>query len=84
MMMLREWEINPREKKSGIQLGFEPKTFWILVRHTHHWTTWMDSARGAEDLLHKQDCLQASAEFQLILTLSELNKTGTLAELCNL
>ena len=24
------------EKNSGIQLGFEPKTFWILVRHSYN------------------------------------------------
>ena len=24
------------EKKFGIQLGFEPKTFWVLVRHSYH------------------------------------------------
>ena len=33
MFLLREWEINPR-KTSKIQLGFEPKIFWILVRHS--------------------------------------------------
>ena len=34
--------------------------------------TWTPG-RGAEDKLHKQHCLEASAEFQLILTLSELD-----------
>ena len=29
--------------------------------------------RGAEDKLHKQHCLEASAEFQLILTPSKLD-----------
>ena len=29
--------------------------------------------RGAEDKLHKQHCLEALAEFQLILTLSRLD-----------
>ena len=33
IFLLKEREINPR-KKSRIQLGFEPKIFWIL-RHTH-------------------------------------------------
>ena len=40
-------------KKSRIQLGFEPKTFWILVRHSYHQATWTPG-RGAEDKLHKQ------------------------------
>ena len=34
------------KSKSGIQLEFKPKTFWILVRY--YWTL----ARGAEDKLH--------------------------------
>ena len=56
---------NTTEKKSGIQLEFEPKTS-LLVRHSYHRT----HGRGVEDKLHKQHCLKASAEFQLILTLS--------------
>ena len=74
MFLLWEWEINPH-KKIGIQLGFETKTFWILVRRF---------GREAEDKLHKQNYLEASAEFQLILTLSELDWTEPRAELCNL
>ena len=30
---LRSW------KKVRIQLGFEPRTFWLLVRHSYHWAT---------------------------------------------
>ena len=26
-------------KKLRIQLGFEPRTFWLLVRHSYHWAT---------------------------------------------
>ena len=97
MFMLRGWEVNPWTKKSGIHLGFEPKTFWILVRsslplsHLDPWERrplpdfisqlwriweWPGEARGAEDKLRKQHCLEASAEVQLILTLSRLNWTS--------
>ena len=62
-------------KKSGVQLGFEPRTFWILVRCSYHWAAGI-LGRGVEDRLHKQHCLEASAEFQLIFTLSELDCTG--------
>ena len=34
-------------------------------------------AEEQQPKLHKQHCLEASAEFQLILTLSELDWTGT-------
>ena len=56
-------------KNSRIQLGFEPKTFRILVRRSYHWATWTPGRRGAEDKLHKQHRQEASAKFQLILTL---------------
>ena len=26
-------------KKLRIQLGFEPRTFWLVVRHSYHWAT---------------------------------------------
>ena len=55
------------EKKNRIQLGFKPKTFWILVRCSR------TPGRGVEDKLHIHHCLEASAEFQLILTLSDLD-----------
>ena len=45
-------------------------------------STWTPG-RGAEDKLHKQHCLEALAKFQPILTLSELDGTGTWAEVCN-
>ena len=67
MFCFWEWII-PRGKKSGIQLEFEPKTS-LLVRRSCHWAT-RTHGRGVEDKLHKQHCLEASAEFQLILTLS--------------
>ena len=31
--------IKDPEKKLRIQLGFEPRTFWLLVRHSYHWAT---------------------------------------------
>ena len=55
------------KKKNRIQLGFKPKTFWILVRCSR------TPGRGVEDKLHIHHCLEASAEFQLILTLSDLD-----------
>ena len=73
---LREWEINP-QTKSRIQLEFEPKTFWILVRRSYHSATWTPG-RGAEDKLHNHHCQKTSAKFQqLILILSELDWTET-------
>ena len=50
MFSLREQEINPR-KKSGIQLGFEPRTpAHYIVRHSDDRATWT-LGRGAEDKL---------------------------------
>ena len=58
--------VSPHEK---FRLGFELKTFWILVRRSCHWT----SSQGVEEKLHMQHCLEVSAELQLILTLSQLD-----------
>ena len=68
------------KQNSRIQLGFEPKTFWILVRRSYHWATWTPGRR-AEDKPHKQHFLEASAEFQLTLTLREWNPGWTLQPL---
>ena len=88
MFLLREWEINPR-KKSRIQVhGIRTQNLLNTTSQTllslSHLDPWQRSGRQATYKQHKQHCLEASAEFQLILTLSELDWTETLAELSNL
>ena len=64
MFLLREQEINPNP---GSSWDSNPRP----SEYSYHYATWA-SGRGAEDKLHKQHCIQASAEFQLIPTLSRL------------
>ena len=68
LFLLRECEKNPRR----IQLGFKPKTFWILVRCSYHWVTWIIS-RGMEDKLHKQHCREPQPNSNWFHSLSELD-----------
>ena len=83
MFGLREWEINPWKKiqdPAGIRTQDLLNTSQMLLPLSHL-DPWQRSGRQA---IHRQHCLEASAEFQLILTLSELDWTETLAELSNL
>ena len=57
----------PREQEIYPNLG----SSWDSNPYSYHYATWTPG-RGAEDKLHKQHCLEASAEFQLIFTLSRL------------
>ena len=50
LMLCWESEKYIYRKNSGIQLGFEPKTFWILVRHSYnlnHLDLWQRCRRKA-------------------------------------
>ena len=53
---------------AGIQAQDLLNTSQTLLPLSH-----LDPGRGAEDKLHKQHCLEDSAEFQPILTLSSKN-----------
>ena len=57
-----------RRISSTIQLGFEPNEYYSNILPL---TTWIPGRR-AEDKLHTQHCLEASAKFQLIPTVSQL------------
>ena len=79
MFLVREWEINPQKKirdPAGIWTQDLLNTSQTLLPLSH-----LDPlGRGAEDKLHKQHCPEASAEFQLIITLSRLDWTEGLVE----
>ena len=67
-VLLREWEMNPW-KKSRDPAGIQTKD--LLITSQTLLPFW-----GVEDTLHyisSINCLEASVEFQLILTLSELD-----------
>ena len=66
---LKIWIICAVQDPAGIQTQDLLNTNQALLPLSHL-DPWY---RGAGDKLHKQHCLEASAEFQLILTLSRLD-----------